>query len=82
MRGFFQALAGMRTTEMLLMVWRIMQGMEIRDVQVGYRRQQEFKMTVVCVRIVPLSATSLSEVTSSHPSISERCCLARWTTSN
>jgi hypothetical protein len=46
-RGFFQALGGTRTTEMLLMVWRIMQGMEIRDVQVGYRRQQEFTMTVV-----------------------------------
>ncbi len=46
-RGFFQALGGTRTTEMLLLVWRIMQGMEIREVQVGYRRQQDFRMTVV-----------------------------------
>jgi hypothetical protein len=46
-RGFFQVLGGTRTTEMLLMVWRIMQGMEISDIQIGYRRQQEFKMTVV-----------------------------------
>ena len=46
-RGFFQALGGTRTPEMLLMVWRIMQGMEIKNLQVSYRRQQEFAMTVV-----------------------------------
>jgi hypothetical protein len=47
MRGFFQALAGACTTEMLLMVWRIMQGIEIKDIRIGYRRQQEFNVTVI-----------------------------------
>jgi len=46
-RGFFQALGGTRTPDMLLMVWRIIQGMEIKDIQLSYRRQQAFKMRVV-----------------------------------
>jgi hypothetical protein len=47
MRGFFQALGGACTTEMLLMVWRIMQGMEIKDIRMRYRRQQDFEVTVI-----------------------------------
>ena len=32
---------------MLLMAWRIIQGMEIRDVQLSYQRQQSFSFRVV-----------------------------------
>ena len=46
-RGFFQALGGTRTPEMLLMVWRIIQGMEIKDIQLSYQRQQAFEVRVV-----------------------------------
>jgi hypothetical protein len=46
-RGFFQALGGTRTPEMLLMVWRIIQGMEIKTVQLSYQRQQAFDVRVV-----------------------------------
>jgi hypothetical protein len=46
-RSFFQALRGTRTPEMLLMVWRIIQGMEIKEVELAYRRQQTFNVTVV-----------------------------------
>jgi hypothetical protein len=48
-RGFFQVLGGSRTAEMLLMVWRIMQGMEIKDVQLSYRWQKDFHVRVVLV---------------------------------
>jgi hypothetical protein len=46
-RGFFQALGGTRTPDMLLMVWRIIQGMEIKDIQLSYHRQQRFELRVV-----------------------------------
>ena len=46
-RGFFQALGGTRTPVMLLMVWRIIQGMEIKDIQLSYQRQQAFEVHVV-----------------------------------
>ena len=46
-RGFFQALGGTRTPDMLLMVWRIIQGMEIKDIQLGYHRQDSFRLRVV-----------------------------------
>ena len=45
-RAFFQALGGSRSPEMLLMVWRIIQGMEIRRIDVGYQRQHEFRLEV------------------------------------
>jgi hypothetical protein len=32
---------------MLLMVWRIIQGMEVREIQVNYQRQQSFEVRVV-----------------------------------
>jgi hypothetical protein len=46
-RAFFQALGGSRTPEMLLMVWRIIQGMEVKDIQLSYHRQKSFKVDVV-----------------------------------
>ena len=45
-RGFFQALGGTRTPQMLLMVWRIMQGMEIKTVELSYARQRSFQLSV------------------------------------
>jgi hypothetical protein len=46
-KGFFQALGGTRTPDMLLMVWRIIQGMEIKDVQLTYRRREHFHVRVI-----------------------------------
>ncbi len=46
-RGFFQALRGTRTPDMLLMVWRIIQGMVIKEAQLSYRRQTTFEVRVV-----------------------------------
>ena len=46
-RGFFQALGGTRTPDILLMAWRILQGMKVKDVQLAYRRQQLFELRVV-----------------------------------
>jgi hypothetical protein len=46
-RGFFQALGVSGTPEMLLMAWRIIQGMEIKSVELTYLRQQSFQMKVV-----------------------------------
>lgn len=48
-KGFLQALGGTRTPEMLLMVWRIIQGMEIQELQIAYQRQQSFEVRVVLV---------------------------------
>lgn len=45
-KGFFQVLGGTRSPEMLLMAWRIIQGMEIKDVQMNYRRQDHFQIRV------------------------------------
>lgn len=45
-RGFFQALGGTRTPAMLLMVWRIIQGMEVKEVRMRYQRQQSFELQV------------------------------------
>ncbi len=46
-RGFFQALGGTRTPEMLLMVWRIIQGMEVKTIQLNYSRKESFKLQVI-----------------------------------
>ncbi|HEX4000668.1 MAG TPA: hypothetical protein VHX65_19120 [Pirellulales bacterium] len=48
-RGFFQILGGSRTPKMLLMVWRVMQGMEIDEVELNYRRQKQFHVRIVLV---------------------------------
>ncbi len=45
--GFFQALAGTRTPDMLLMAWRILEGMEIKEVQLAYRQREMFHVRVV-----------------------------------
>ena len=46
-KGFFQVLGGTRTPDMLLMAWRIIQGMEIKDIQMSYRRQDHFRIRVI-----------------------------------
>lgn len=46
-RGFFQALGLSNTAEMLLMVWRILQGMEIKTVELQYTRQDSFRLGVI-----------------------------------
>src|SRR5437773_1690850 len=42
-RGFFQALGGTRSPDMLLMAWRIIQGMEIKEIRLSYHRQQSLE---------------------------------------
>ena len=54
-RGFFQVMGGTRSPEMLLMAWRIIEGMEIKDIQLSYHRQKAFEVRVV------LEATSGEE---------------------
>lgn len=46
-KGFFQILGSSRTPDMLLMAWRILQGMEIKDVEISYRRQDHFRVRVI-----------------------------------
>jgi hypothetical protein len=46
-KGFFQVLGGTRTPDMLLMAWRIVQGMEIKDIHMDYRRQDHFLIRVI-----------------------------------
>ena len=46
-KGFFQVLGGTRTPDMLLMAWRIIQEMEIKDIQMDYRRQDHFQIRVI-----------------------------------
>jgi hypothetical protein len=48
-RGFFQALGGGRTPEMLLMVWRIIQGMQVMEIVIDYRLRESFRARVVLV---------------------------------
>jgi len=45
-KGFFQVLGGTRSSEILLMAWRIIQGMEIKSVLLNYQRQESFAMQV------------------------------------
>lgn len=46
-RTFLQALGGTRTPDMLLMAWRVIQGMEIKEVSLSYQRQKDFRLRVV-----------------------------------
>jgi hypothetical protein len=46
-RGFFQALGGTGTPDLLLMAWRIIQGMYVKQIQLSYSRKEEFHVTVV-----------------------------------
>lgn len=64
-RGFFQALGGYRTPEMLLMVWRVIQGMEIKRIDLSYERQQSYELSVVletpCGDEEPYRSTNASD---------------------
>jgi len=46
-RAFLQALGTSRSAEMLVMVWRILQGLSIRRVEMDYREQEAFSLVVV-----------------------------------
>jgi hypothetical protein len=45
-KGFFQVLGGTRTPDILLMAWRIIQGMEIKNIEMDYHRQDHFVIRV------------------------------------
>jgi hypothetical protein len=45
-KGFFQVLGGTRSSAILLMAWRIIQGMEIKSVVLNYQRQESFGLQV------------------------------------
>jgi hypothetical protein len=49
-RAFLQALGVTRSPDMLLMVWRILQGLSIRDVAMNYRELEEFRLSVTLAR--------------------------------
>ncbi len=49
-RAFLQALGTSGNQDMLLMVWRILQGMTIRDVKMDYREQESFSLIVTLAR--------------------------------
>lgn len=46
-KGFFQALGGGGSPEMLLMAWRVIQGMKIKKVDVAYNRRLDFRISVI-----------------------------------
>ena len=46
-RGFLQALGRTTTPEMLLMAWRIIQGMSVKNVEINYTRERSFEASVV-----------------------------------
>jgi hypothetical protein len=48
-KTFIQVLGTTRSPDLLLMVWRIMQGMEIEEVEVVYRRLEDFRMRIALV---------------------------------
>jgi len=49
-RAFLQALGVSGSPEMLLMVWRILQGLSIREVALNYRELQAFSLSVTLAR--------------------------------
>ncbi len=49
-RAFLQAMGTTRSAEMLVMVWRILQGLSIRTVEMNYREQDFFSLAVVLAR--------------------------------
>jgi hypothetical protein len=46
-RAFLQALGASPSAAMLVMVWRILQGLSIREVEMTYREQEAFRLTVI-----------------------------------
>ena len=49
-RAFLQALGATSNRHMLVMVWRIVQGLSIREVAMTYREQDAFKLRVTLAR--------------------------------
>lgn len=49
-RAFLQALGASGNPDMLLMVWRILQGLTIREVTMSYREQESFHLSVILAR--------------------------------
>lgn len=49
-RAFLQALAASRSPEMLVMVWRVLQGLRIRQLDMSYHEQEDFSLVVVLAR--------------------------------
>jgi hypothetical protein len=49
-RAFLQALGTSRSADMLVMVWRILQGLSIRKVTMDYREQELFSLVVTLAR--------------------------------
>jgi len=49
-RAFLLALGVSKNPDMLLMVWRILQGLSIREVAMKYREQEAFSLTVTLAR--------------------------------
>lgn len=49
-RAFLQALGASGNPGMLLMVWRILQGLTIREVTMSYREQESFSLGVTLAR--------------------------------
>ena len=49
-QAFLQALGTSRSAEMLVMVWRILRGLSIREVAMDYREQESFSLRVVLAR--------------------------------
>ena len=46
-KGFFQILGASCTPDILVMAWRIIQGMEVKRVDLEYHRQSSFQMQIV-----------------------------------
>jgi hypothetical protein len=49
-RAFLQALGVSGNPDMLLMIWRILQGLNIREVVMNYREQEAFTLSVTLAR--------------------------------
>ncbi len=49
-RAFLQALGASGNPDMLLMVWRILQGLSIREVTMSYREQESFSLNITLAR--------------------------------
>ena len=46
MQAFLQALGVTKSPDLLVMVWRILRGMEIAEVSMGYRQRESFVLSV------------------------------------
>lgn len=49
-RAFLQALSASHSSSMLVMVWRILQGLSIREVTMSYRELEAFRLDVILAR--------------------------------